>query len=196
VLSDRQHALSHPHAGTLHIFTFKKGLLSRLAHDLRVSVPHFDVELREGKVRASFDVLSARVDGVVDGERVDPARFSKQDTDIIERNLRDGVLSAARFPAVELEGEVRASVGDAWTLHGRLTMVGRTLELDVPVVRVGSDLVAEVELKPSLWGIAPFTTMGGAIGIEDRWRVRVKLALGGYTPPQLLRHAGVVRWGG
>ncbi|HEX7601182.1 MAG TPA: YceI family protein [Polyangiaceae bacterium] len=196
MLSDRQHELSPPHAGTLYVFTFKKGLLSRLAHDLRVSVPHFDVELREGRVRARFDVQSACVDGVVEGERVDPARFSKQDTDIIERNMRDGVLNAARFPAVELEGEVQPTVGDAWILHGRLTMVGRTHEVDVPVVRVGSDLVAEVELKPSLWGIAPFTTMGGAIGIEDRWRVRVKLALGGHTPPHLLRQAGVVRWGG
>ena len=194
--SSRRPEVSPAQAGTLQIFTFKTGPLSRLAHDLRLSVARFDVELKERKVLARFDVASARVDGVIEGERVDAARFTKQDNDIIERNLRDSVLKAARFPFVELEGEVQPTIGDAWTLHARLTMVGRTHAVDVPIVRVGSELVAEVELKPTLWGIAPFTTMGGAIGIEDRWRVRLKLALGGHTPPHLLRQAGVVRWGG
>lgn len=195
MLTSRRQEVSPAQAGTLQIFTFKTGPLSRLAHDLRLSVPRFGVELKEGRVRAHFDVMSARVDGVVERDRVDAGRFTKQDNDVIERNLRDSVLKAGRFPLVELEGEVQATGGDAWTLHARLTMVGRTCPIEVPIVRIGSDLVAEVELKPSLWGIAPFTTMGGAIGIEDRWRVRMQLSLGGHTPPHLLRQAGAVRWG-
>jgi len=184
-----------PHADAVHVFTFKEGLLSRLAHDLRLSVVHYDIELRAGRVRARFDVGSAHVDGVVVGDRVDATKFSRQDTDVIERNMREAILKAERFPTVELEGEVLPAVS-GWILHGQLTMMGRARSLDVPLVRSGSDVIAEVEIKPSLWGIAPFTTMGGAIGIEDRWRVQAKLALGDRTPAQLLRPDSVTRWGG
>jgi hypothetical protein len=193
------HARPFPHVAiphtALHIFTFKHGLLSRLAHDLRISVPRFDVELRAGHVRARFDVESARVDGVVVGERVDANKFSRQDTQGIERNMRDFVLHAERFPSVDFEGEVEEAT-PGWTVRGRLTMMGRTCELAVPVIRDGSDLVVELDLKPSLWGIPPFTTMGGAIGIEDRWRVHLKLALGVLAPERLLHRDAVTRWGG
>ena len=64
-----------PHADAIHVFTFKEGLLSRLAHDLRLSVTHYDIELRAGRVRARFDVASARVDGVVVSDRVDTTNF-------------------------------------------------------------------------------------------------------------------------
>ena len=156
----------------------------------------FDIELRGSHVRARFDVASAHIEGAVEDDRVNSTRFSKQDTDVIERNMRDAILNAARFPVVELEGDVRPGTLGRWVLHGKLTMVGRTCELDVPLVRDGAELRAELDLKPSLWGIQPFTTMGGAIGIQDRWHVRVKLALGGREPPELLGSSGVVRWGG
>ncbi len=187
-------SLSRP--GTVRIFTFKQGLLSTLAHDLRVSVTRFDIELSGGKVRARFDVRSAQIDGVVLGERVDPSRFSKQDTEVIARNMRDAILNVTKFPTVELEGDVQPVAIDRWVLHGRLAMVGRTCDIEIPVIHSGSQLAAELELKPSRWGIQPFTTMGGAIGIQDRWRVRAELALGGHQPAELLGRVGVVRWAG
>lgn len=187
---------SLPRPGTIQIFTFKEGLLSRLAHDLCVGVRSFEIELRNGQVFARFDVLSARVDGVVQGERVDPNRFSRQDTDVIERNMRDAILNAARFPVVELEGAVHPSGIDRWSVRGRLKIVGQTCEIEVPVTRVGTELLVDLDITPSAWGIKPFTTMGGAIGIQDRWRVRVRLALGAHAPGALLRQEGVVRWVG
>ncbi len=195
MLSERRPPVVVRHPGVIHVFTFKKGVLSRLAHDLRLSVHQFDVELRAGHVRARFDVASTRVDGVVVGERVDEAKFSRQDTEVIERNMRDAILMADRFPSVEIAGEVEAA-GLSWTLDGELTMVGHTCPVRVPLVRAGADVTAEVDITPSLWGIRPFTTMGGAIGIEDRWHVRAKFALGSDSPAQLLRSDTAVRWSG
>ncbi len=193
MLSERRPPLPARHLGTVQVFTFKKGVLSRLAHDLRLTVEHFDVELRNGRVRARLDVASARVDGVVVGDRVDETKFSRQDTEVIERNMRDAILAADRFPSIDVEGEVKPA-GTGWILSGKLTMVGHTCPIEVPLVRSGSDVVVDIDITPTQWGIRPFTTMGGAIGIEDRWRIYAKFALGGDSPAELLRPDALARW--
>ncbi len=149
------------------VFTYKDGLLARLAHDLRIRVTSYRISLEEGRVTASFDPASARVDGVAHGDRVDAAELSDRDKRSIEATIVDEVLGRA---PVLYEGVV-----DGTTVLGRLTLRGRTEPLDVQVATTKGGLVVDVPLVPSRWGIAPYRALAGAIRLQDRWRVRLVL---------------------
>lgn len=153
-------------AATLHVFTFKEGLLARLAHDLRLHVERFSVDSDGATVRATFHPSSVRVDGVAHGERVDATALSEKDRRSIEATVANELLPGV----VTLEGEVRDGA-----VRARLTMRGRARELDLPVRVVGNELHVEAELVPSRWGVAPYKAVGGAIRLQDRWRVRLVL---------------------
>lgn len=166
---------------TLHVHTFKDGLLARLAHDLRLHVGRFDVALDGGTVRASFDPASARVDGVMHGDRLDAAGLSDKDKRTVEETIHTMIV---RGP-VSFEGEV---AGDR--VRGRLTMNGQVRDLDLPVRVAKGELVVDTEIVPSRWGIAPYKALAGAIRLQDRWRVRLTLPVPAGDP----RPAGPARW--
>ena len=64
----------------IYIYTFKEGLLSKLAHDLRLSVTRFDISARGTEIEASLDPTSLRVDGVMkDGKIFKNDLLSKSD---------------------------------------------------------------------------------------------------------------------
>lgn len=157
---------------TLHVFTFKDGLLARMAHDLRLSLARFEVALEDGRVRGSFDPASARVDGVAHGERVDAAGLSDKDKRTIEDTIAKDILDAARHRRVELDGTL---LPDPWRVEGRLTIRGRTVDVELPVEIGGDGLVVDVPIVPSRWGVAPYKALAGAIRLQDRWRVRLAL---------------------
>ena len=58
-------------AHRVHVFTFKAGLLSRVAHDLRLRVERFGITREGDSIRARFEANSLRVDGVMEGGRLD-----------------------------------------------------------------------------------------------------------------------------
>src|SRR5437667_8282170 len=81
------------------VFTFKEGLLSKIAHDLEVSVTRFSVELSPSSVRAEFDpsslrVLSARKDG-----RKNPDALSDADKSKIGEQIAKEVLHVDQHPS-------------------------------------------------------------------------------------------------
>jgi hypothetical protein len=49
--------------GTLYVFTFKEGLLSKVAHDLRLSVQRFSVQVDGENVVAAIATSALTVDG-------------------------------------------------------------------------------------------------------------------------------------
>lgn len=163
----------------LHVYTFKEGLLSRLAHDLRLSVPRFEVGLSAGRVDAWFDPASARVDGVATGDRVDPDALSPRDKATIEATVRDEVLGVER---VRFEGRVDGAppIGVAGRLILHPHVGGKPgpemrVEMRVPVRLAGDQLHVETVIQPSAFGVRPYRAMGGALRLADRWRVVLRL---------------------
>lgn len=163
----------------LSVWTYKAGLLSKLAHDLNLRATGWTSPLtvEDGRfsVRATVPVKGLRVQGQVKGERVVPLKFS--DHEEIEKNLRNAdVLDAQRFPEIVYVAEGReAAGGSAFTVAGQLTIKGRTV--DVPVeVKIEADgdalrVTGEVELAQSAFGIKPFSALMGALKIKDALRV-------------------------
>lgn len=160
--------------GRLYVFTFKKGMLARLGHDLRLSLPRFSVTLDGEKVRGVFDATGVHVDGAVVRGRLDPSAPPAMMHGEILSNIADAVLLTGRYPTVEFDGAWDRA---ARRVEGQLTLVGRTHPLTVPVRLEPGEAVASVELAPSRWGIAPFKALGGTLKVQDRVRVELHLPL-------------------
>lgn len=159
-------------APTIHVFTYKDGLLARLAHDLRLTARRFEIRRAGAELTGRFWPDSLVVDGVPHGAQLDRSALSESDRAKIQRNITDEILHAARFPTIEFAGTSQGS-----TLTGSLTMVGKTAPVSAPLRREAGRLRAEFTLVPSRWGIPPYKALAGAIKLQDRVLVALDLPL-------------------
>ena len=158
----------------VYVFTFKEGLLARLAHDLRLTVTRFELRIDHGRVNAKFDATSLSVDGVAHGERIDRDALSADDKSKIEATIRNEILDSARHPQVEVTGALRRD-GGSLTLDAELRLHGHSQGLRAPVRTDEQRTFVEVELVPSKLGIPPYKALAGAIRLQDRIVVRVEI---------------------
>jgi hypothetical protein len=158
------------------VFTYKDGLLSRLAHDLQIRATDWDVTIDGDAITVRVGLRGLRVDGAVVGGKLAPGVLSTGDLGKIERTMTSEVLGTERWPEARFEGVIDR---ERMTVRGRLGMHGRSVELPATSVRKDADrLRAELTLTPSRWDIAPYRALAGALKLQDRVAVRVTLPLG------------------
>lgn len=155
--------------GTIHVFTYKDGLLARLAHDLRLTLRRFEIQRDGATVQARFWPGSLQVDGAID-RRGQLETMSDGDRRKIGENIANDVLHLERHPEASFHGQIVSGA-----VEGELTLAGRSASVRVPVQAVGDRLRGEVTLVPSRWGIAPYKALAGAIKLQDRVLVVVDL---------------------
>lgn len=155
----------------LHVFTFRRGLLAVLGHDLRLHVGRFELEVNGTALEGRFETGSLRVDGAVKRGALDPDALSASDRAKIERAIAEEVLLAQRFPQATLEAEVRALGGLRFTVRGKLTLRERAQDIACAVEPLADRLVSELDLVPSQFGIPPYHALGGSLVLEDRVRI-------------------------
>ncbi len=159
---------------TIRVFTYKDGLLARLAHDLQLTLERFEIE-REGEdVRARCWPESLRVDGAVKRGRLQERGLSEGDKQKIRANMQNEILYTARHPLITFTGTARPR-GGAIAVSGQLELVGRSAAVELTLREQGGRLRGEVELKPTRWGIKPYKALAGAIKLQDRLTIRVDL---------------------
>jgi hypothetical protein len=163
----------------VHVFTFRRGLLARLGHDLRLHVARFELEANGTALEGRFETGSLRVDGAMQRGTLDPHAISERDRGEIERTIADEILLAARFPAATLRGQLQATGDRGFALRGELVLCGRAASIACAIEPRGEQLVAELELVPSQLGIAPYRALGGTLALEDRVRVVVSVPASG-----------------
>lgn len=157
-------------APAIHVFTFKDGLLARLAHDLRLSARRFEVHRAGAALSGRFWPDALVVDGVIRGGQLDPDGLDAGDRAKIHRNITDEILHTARFPTIEFTGALQGAA-----IAGSLTMAGKTCPVSAPLRREAGRLRAEFTLVPSRWGIPPYKALAGAIKLQDRVVVTLDL---------------------
>jgi polyisoprenoid-binding protein YceI len=160
------------------VFTFKAGMLAKLAHDLRLRAERFEITLDKGKLNAWFDPDSLRVDGVMKANDLDPDVLSEQDKQRIHATIHDHVLDVTTYGRIEFTGDVRATDATQVGVRGTLRMHGREQPLELSARRSGAWLRAELSLTPSRFGIEPYKALGGAIRLRDDVRIELELELG------------------
>ena len=157
--------------GSFQVFTYKAGLLSRLAHDLRLTLQRFEVTLEEDSVRCRFWPESLCVDGAVYRGAVDPSTPGRGDKQKIHDNIPRKILHTARFPEITFDG----SVDGRGQVAGTLVMNGRSQRISLDFREESGRYRGATELIPTRWGIAPFKAVGGAIKLQDRVRIEFEL---------------------
>ena len=156
------------------MFTYKAGLLARAAHDLRLRLETFQVTLDGEKMHGDFDLRSLRVEGPVEGGVVRRDLFDKGERTEIERAMNAEVLHTDRYPTARFEG-LAPPRGKGLAVAGTLALVEREVPLAFDVRWEDGAYRAELEIRPSRWGIAPYRALLGTIRLQDR--VRIELAL-------------------
>ena len=160
--------------GRVEVYTFKEGLLGRVAHDLRLSVGSFSIDRADADtVEARFDIHSFKVDGAMRDGQLDEGALGDGDKRDILDNVRNKILHVDR--PLRFEGQAERRGDGGYRVKGELEMAGRAQAVTLSLDRLGDRLQGEVELTPSRWGIKPFKALMGAIKLQDRVRVRFDL---------------------
>ena len=150
------------------IFTFKEGLLSRAAHDLKIAAGDVEVSQEGDAVRARIGAGSLRVVCAMKRGREASGTLKPKDRAEIERTTREEVLQVARHPHITFSGR---DAGGALT--GELTLRGVTRPLSARWRAEGGRRVAEVSLDQRDFGIRPYQAMMGALKVQRAVRVRI-----------------------
>jgi hypothetical protein len=156
------------------VLTFKEGLLSRAAHDLKLSMGRTEAQIStDGTITVSVPVGAFKVEGVMEGGRLMPAALdAAQQADILGNLTRD-VLRIAAYPTATFTGRALEQ-GDTAEFDGTLELCGVERPLRFKAYKQHGAFTAEFELKPSDFGIKPFRALFGAIRLQDRVRVLVR----------------------
>jgi hypothetical protein len=168
-------------SGTIRVFTFKEGVLSRVAHDLALRLDRFVVTLDGEILRAEFELASLVVEGPVEHGVLRAERFDAAIRAEIERAIHEHILETRRHPTARFDGRA-VPVESGFDVSGRLELLGRSAPLSFAVRHEGASLHAEMEVVPSRWGIEPYRALLGAIRLRDRLRIEIVLHEDGEAP--------------
>jgi polyisoprenoid-binding protein YceI len=163
------------------VFTFKDGLLSKVAHDLKVRVNRFSVDFdaAASKVSAEFDPGSLEVVNAVHDGADDPKALSAADKEKIAAQIQKEVLETGSHPKIQFTSTKLSRRPDGgYSVVGDLTLHGTTRPISAETRVESGKLVAEVELNQPDYGIEPFKAMMGTLKVKPVVRVRVSIPNG------------------
>jgi len=160
----------------------RAGSLAHLGHDHVVASHDASGYIAPGEGRA--DIYAALDTLVVDEPELrDAAGFethpSASDIAATRRNMLDKVLESDRFPFVLVAvkgaaaGQAQQRIPVAITLHG----VTRSVDALVALHRSGDNLsvTGSLSIDQSQFGIVPYSILGGAVAVQDRVDIRIRL---------------------
>lgn len=154
------------------VYTYKAGLLSRVAHDLKlraevVRVEHNDLgEL----VSLSIGAGSLRVVCAMRGSQEDLRVLSAANRTEIESIIRTNVLDARRYPWIRFEVSSRMGPQVSGTLHLR----GRSRAVTAHRIDQPGGWQATLRLDQRDYGITPFSAAMGTLRIQPEVEVVVR----------------------
>lgn len=161
------------------VFTFKEGLLSAVAHDLKIRVTRFSIHIDDETkaIEATFDPASLRVvTAMKDGQEANRA-LSDSDKHKIEENIAGDVLHPKKFAEIRfVSTKVEEDAGGTgYRVKGNLTLHGKTREVSFTSRSDGEGQVAEIALHQKDFGIEPYSAMLGTLKIKADVKVTIAL---------------------
>ncbi|MFT7579180.1 MAG: polyisoprenoid-binding protein YceI [Myxococcota bacterium] len=165
--------------GECQVFTFKEGLLSPMAHDIKLQLDRWslthDPEART--LSGTFDPASVRVVCARKNGADSPGTLSSGDMRKIQKTIQNDVLKTRRFGEIRFAGHYVATdgepAGSGFTVEGELTLAGRTCPITAVVTLAGDQLVATARIHQPDFGIKPYSAMFGALKVQAAVEVRV-----------------------
>lgn len=160
--------------GKIQVFTFKDGVLSAVAHDLRLHFEKFNISLDGNKVRAEFDLKSLFVDGPVEGGALREGAYDAGKRAEVEKAMHNDVLKSDRAPRAVFSGNATPAA-NGFRVEGTLELAGGQAPLAFDVKSDGKRHSSTFEFQPSRWGIAQYKALLGAIRLKDVVRIEFDL---------------------
>jgi polyisoprenoid-binding protein YceI len=158
------------------VFTFKDGLLSKIAHDLKVQVTRLQVDVTAVAVRAEFDLQSLRVVTAMKDSQENPASLSDSDKTKIAEQIVKEVLHSTEHPSAVFNSRSVTRRNDGgYSIAGDLTLHGVTKSIHVETQLEGGRQVASIELHQPDYGITPFKAMMGTLKVKPDVIVRLSV---------------------
>lgn len=171
------------------VFTFKEGVLSAVAHDLKLKVSKFEIatqmsaqgnDLSEWdiSIKAVFDAASLKIVCAMRAGKELPGALKPSDHRDIEKHIAATVLKTEQFPKIRFSSTDVSGGRDNLRITGKLTLCGVTRTVVVPVARQKSSYMAEVMLDQTDFGMKPFSALLGTMKVKPEVKVRMSFALG------------------
>jgi polyisoprenoid-binding protein YceI len=160
------------------VFTFKEGLLSPIAHDLRIRVTRFSIQVDDLKssVVASFDTSSLVVDAPMKDGVENPSALSAADKQKIAGQIREDVLHSAQHGEAKFRSTAITARDDGgYDVSGELALHGVTRPLTAQTRLVAGRQQVELELNQPDFGITPYRAMLGTLKIQPEVTIRITL---------------------
>ncbi len=170
-------------SGNLCVYTFKEGLLSKLAHDLLIEVTDFKVNVEvpeagftSGSLELEIQTNSLKVIcALKDGERTDALK--EKDVADIERDMGGKVLHPDKFPTANFRSKTIQEKTGGYKINGDLSLHGVTKTIDVDIDTNGEKLKGMITLLQKDYGIKPFKAMMGTLKIKNEINIGFDLSL-------------------
>lgn len=161
------------------VFTFKDGLLSPVAHDLKIRVNTLSIDIDDDTqaIEATFDPTSLQVVCAMNDGVESPNALKGRDTRKIESNIRKDVLHTKRHRQITFRSTAVERDGDQVTIQGTLTLHGVPRPLTVIARQRGDRMVSETELHQPDFGITPYSALLGTLKIKPHVRVQISVPL-------------------
>ncbi len=171
-------------SGKLSVYTFKEGLLSKIAHDLLIDVTNFKVNINvpeEGFSSGSLDVElqanSLKVDcAMKKGER-QPDTLKEKDIADIERDMAGKVLHPDKYPTVNFRSKSIQEKEGGYNVKGELSLHGVTKPVEFDIDSNGENLKGMFTILQKDYGIKPFKAMMGTLKIKNEINFAFDLSL-------------------
>jgi polyisoprenoid-binding protein YceI len=168
-----------PGSGTLSVRTGRTGAAAKAGHDLLIDVTAWQGTLELGEdpglssIALRADAASLRVREGTGGMQA----LGDDDRENIRQTIADEVLKGTeiefRSTAVQL-----AADGASLSVQGELTLNGETRPIAFELaVDAGGALSGSAVVKQTDWGIAPYSTLFGALKVADEVTVAIDASL-------------------
>ena len=161
-------------SGKMSVYTYKEGLLSKLAHDLLIDVKNFKVNLNvpeagftSGSLEVELRADSLKVDcAMKDGER-QPDTLKEKDIADIEKDTAKKVLHPDKYPTVNFCSKEIKEKDGGYHVNGELSLHGVTKTIDFDIDTNGDNLKGRFSLLQKDYGIKPFRALMGTLKIKN-----------------------------
>ena len=157
------------------VYSYKEGLLSKIAHDLKHRDTRFTIKVdpQNNEIEAEVDARSLRVDCVMKEGKESTSELTGDDKAEIEDQIVMDVLHADVHPLIRFRSTEVVESPEGLEIQGTLVLNDRTQPIGTVARRVNGHYVAELTIHQPAFGIKPYSAMLGALKIKPDVVVRV-----------------------
>lgn len=159
------------------VYSYKEGLLSRVAHDIKLRVRSFEIRLEDDQLEATFDPRSLEVVHAMKKGKPNPSALSPKDCSDVLANIEREILHPDRFSEITFRSTRVKRTPRSWEVAGTLALHGREGNVVMRARVVDSDVTGKVRIHQPAFGIVPFKAMMGTLKIKPDVEVEVRLSL-------------------